>query len=49
MEPIGIELHPQAIEEASAAREWYADVSDSLSAAVTGELEGVIDRIAASP
>jgi toxin ParE1/3/4 len=49
MEPIGIEFHSQAIEEASAAREWYADISASLSAAFTDELEGVIDRIAASP
>ena len=49
MEPVRIEFHPDALVEATAAREWYADISDSLSFAFSDELELVVDRIAASP
>lgn len=49
MEPTRVEFHPQALEEATAAREWYAEISASLSVAFTDELDVVIDRIAAAP
>ena len=49
MEPHRVDFHPQAIKEATAAREWYSEISDSLSIAFADELEQAVDRIAASP
>jgi plasmid stabilization system protein ParE len=49
MEPVRVEFHPQAVVEATAAREWYAEISDPLCVAFSDELERVISRIAASP
>ncbi|MDA1052539.1 MAG: type II toxin-antitoxin system RelE/ParE family toxin [Planctomycetota bacterium] len=49
MDPRPIELHPAAIEEGRAAREWYEERSASASNAFMAELDVAIERIAADP
>jgi hypothetical protein len=46
MDPRPIELHPRAIAEARAAREWYADRSPAAAEAFMAELDLAIDRMA---
>ncbi len=44
-----LELHPEAVEEARAARLWYAERSPAAAEAFVGELEAALDRILADP
>ena len=44
-----IELHPEAIAEASDAREWYAERSSVAADAFMAELDVAIDCICKSP
>ncbi len=44
-----VELHPAAVEEAKAAREWYAARSPGAADAFTQELDAAIDRIREGP
>jgi len=44
-----VELHPAAIDEARAAREWYAARSPAAGAAFGAELDRAIEAIAAAP
>ena len=44
-----IELHPEAILESRAARQWYEDRSPDAGAAFTSELDTAIDRISDDP
>ncbi len=37
--PAEIELHPEAVVEARAAREWYAERSETAAAALTAEID----------
>lgn len=45
MHPRLIELHPEAIAEARAARQWYAERSSVAADAFMAELDLAIDRI----
>ncbi|MEO8496966.1 MAG: type II toxin-antitoxin system RelE/ParE family toxin [Planctomycetota bacterium] len=49
MDQRAIELHPEAIAEARAAREWYAERSTIAANAFMAELDVAIDRICESP
>lgn len=49
MEPLPIEFHPDAIEEASEAREWYSAINVALGDAFADELETAIVRASKSP
>ena len=44
-----IELHPDAVEEARAAREWYEVRSQDAADAFVEELDRAIEQIAESP
>lgn len=44
-----IELHPEAMEEARKAKEWYAGRSRFLGTAFMTELDTAIQRIAEAP
>jgi hypothetical protein len=44
-----VEFHPEAIGEARAAREWYADRNPSLGTAFLNELDRAIQQIAEAP
>jgi hypothetical protein len=44
-----VEFHPEAIEEARAAREWYAEQNPALGRAFLNELDLAIERIAEAP
>ena len=48
-EPAGIELHPEAIAEARAAREWYQERSPTAANAFIRELDHAIEQIAEFP
>lgn len=49
MEPLPIEFHPNAVEEASEARRWYSEIDPALGRAFADELERAIARVAAAP
>lgn len=49
MEPRPIELHPEALAEAIAARQWYAEIEPSLGESFSQELDQVVDRIERHP
>ncbi|MDP6443620.1 MAG: type II toxin-antitoxin system RelE/ParE family toxin [Pirellulaceae bacterium] len=49
MPPLPIDLHPAAVDEARAAREWYAERSAAAGTAFMTELDNAIDRIRESP
>jgi toxin ParE1/3/4 len=42
-------VHPEAIAEARAAREWYESRSAAAAAAFMAELDGAIERIEEAP
>lgn len=44
-----LELHPEAVAEARAAREWYADLSQAAANRFIAELDHAIERILDSP
>ena len=44
-----IELHPQAVAEARAARQWYAERSTAAADAFMAELDFAIGRIRQQP
>ncbi len=45
MEPLPIEFHPSAVDEAAAARRWYSDIDPALGAAFVEELDQAIARV----
>lgn len=47
--PVPVELHPEAIEEARAARLWYAERSPSAAAAFVAELDRAVAVIGEAP
>jgi len=47
--PRAVEIHPQALAEAEAAAEWYANRSQAASIAFALEVERAIGLIAESP
>ena len=49
MARVGVELHPSAIEEARAARQWYAERSLLASLAFAAELEHAVQQVGDSP
>lgn len=49
MEPRPIELHPEALAEAIAARQWYSEIDPSLGESFSQELDHAIDRIERHP
>jgi plasmid stabilization system protein ParE len=44
-----LELHPEAVAEASAARQWYAERSESAAARFVAELDHAIEQILEGP
>jgi len=44
-----LEFHPDAVDEARVAREWYADRSESASFGFVAELDRVVAAIAEAP
>lgn len=44
-----LELHPEAIEEAREARDWYELRSDNAAVAFVAELDCAVERISVSP
>ncbi|MBM4047837.1 MAG: type II toxin-antitoxin system RelE/ParE family toxin [Planctomycetes bacterium] len=44
-----VESHPEAVEEARAAREWYAERSPQAAEAFVAELDRAIEKIAEAP
>jgi toxin ParE1/3/4 len=44
-----IQLHPEAVAEAKAARAWYRERSVSAADAFVGELDHAIEKIVESP
>jgi plasmid stabilization system protein ParE len=49
MRPPVVEFHPEAITEARAARQWYANRSVSAADAFMAELDTAVERICTSP
>jgi toxin ParE1/3/4 len=49
MNPLAVEIHPEAVLEARAAREWYESKSPEAAAAFMAELDMGIDSIRAVP
>lgn len=49
MAPRKIEFHPAALEEAEAARDWYAQRSPAVAGAFIRELLHAIEQVAAAP
>jgi plasmid stabilization system protein ParE len=49
MKPLAIEIHPEAVWEAKAAREWYESQSIEAASAFMAELDLGIDCIRNSP
>jgi plasmid stabilization system protein ParE len=47
--PAPVELHPEAIEEARAARLWYAERSPLAAAAFVAELDWAVAAIGEAP
>ena len=47
MKPLAVEIHPEAVLEAQAAREWYESKSPEAAAAFMAELDIGIDSIRA--
>ena len=47
--PAEIEFHPEAIVEARAAREWYAERSETAAAALAVEIDRAGEMIADAP
>lgn len=44
-----LEIHPEAIEEAGAARQWYEARSPAAAEAFVAELDAAMDRIIKAP
>jgi plasmid stabilization system protein ParE len=49
MKPLAVEIHPEAMLEAQAARQWYETKSPEAAAAFMAELDIGIDSIRAAP
>jgi plasmid stabilization system protein ParE len=49
MTPWNLDFHPRAIDEARAARRWYARRSTALANQFVAELDDAIRQIAAAP
>ncbi len=49
MPPLRIDLHPDAVNEAAAAREWYAERSPAAALAFQVAVDEAIARIAEAP
>ncbi|MCP4250096.1 MAG: type II toxin-antitoxin system RelE/ParE family toxin [bacterium] len=49
MASLRVEFHPAAVEEAQAARQWYAERSVSVAEAFMVELDLAIERLADAP
>ena len=49
MTPQDIEFHPRAVDEARAARRWYAHRSAAAAARFLVELDDALSQIAAAP
>ncbi len=49
MKPLAPQIHPEAVLEAQAAREWYETKSHEAAAAFMAELDIAVDSIRAAP
>jgi plasmid stabilization system protein ParE len=49
MAALGLEVHPDAVAEAAAARAWYAERSRAASSAFVQELDFAVERILEAP
>jgi plasmid stabilization system protein ParE len=49
MNPVPLEFHPRAIEEARAARRWYARRSPALADRFLAQLDLAVRQISAAP
>lgn len=49
MAGLELRLHPAAIAEARAARQWYADRSENAAAAFVSELDRAVESILSAP
>ncbi len=49
MRPLAVEIHPEAVSEARAAREWYELKSPEAAAAFMAELDVGVDSIRGAP
>ncbi|MGQ9688290.1 MAG: type II toxin-antitoxin system RelE/ParE family toxin [Desulfobaccales bacterium] len=49
MPPRKIDFHPAALEEAEAARDWYAERSPAVAGACIRELFHAVEHVAAAP
>lgn len=49
MAHLNVEFHPAAIDEARAAREWYAHRSDTTAESFIAELQNGVERIIEAP
>ena len=49
MKPLDVEIHPEAIAEARAAREWYQVRSADAANAFLAELDAGIESIRVAP
>ena len=49
MNRAGVDVHPEAVQEAANARSWYSSIEQSLGEAFADELDLAIERIAKSP
>jgi plasmid stabilization system protein ParE len=49
MKPLDVEVHPEAIAEARAARQWYQTRSPSAAEAFLSELDAGMEAIRAAP
>jgi plasmid stabilization system protein ParE len=49
MNPLGLEIHPLAVEDARAALRWYRRRSPATANRLLGELDRAIQRIVSAP
>ena len=49
MDPLPVEFHPLAIEEAREARRWYARRSPDVAEQFMDELDRAVEQVAAAP
>ncbi len=49
MTRLAVEFHPEAVEEARAAREWYEERSPAAADAFVAELDEAVERIRDAP
>jgi plasmid stabilization system protein ParE len=49
MPPASLEFHPEAIQEARAAHDWYRARNESAASAFLNELESALERVRQDP